>query len=683
MRSRELWSWVERYGWPLLILLLAAVLRFHDLANIPPGLTHDEADHGLTAWQIVTGNLREIYFTIGYGREPLYDYIVAAVMAFLGPSILAGRLVSVFASLIMIAAMMAWVKHAFGRSTALMTGAGLAVGFWPLMSGRQALRSILLPALFVLAVLLFWLALKNVVAAHSSRTGEGSSFWHRFHELLPFATAGILLGLTFYTYIPARALWIIFPALLLFWFVRERNFIQPMWWRIAIMLLVMIAVAAPLLVYLGRNPSAEARIDQLAEPLYLAQQGDWSVVAGQSLASMRLFFVEGDPAWRYNIAGRPFLTPVFAVLFLLGIAQTIGWLFTGKDSSSKLLGSVSFLALAWLVVGFVPVLITGPALSMTQAIAVQPLIYLFPAVALAAGGKLLAARTAGVPRFIYIGGVVLLYAALALFTWRDYFQIWANNPEVRVQYETTLATAIDYLNTDGRGEIAISTITPGRYHSPALAEMTLTNRDVTLRWFDGRGSLLLPRTETAMVVVPGFTPLPPLLFEYFATAELIEDMPLRETDHDRPLRIYEASRADMVDDWRSRLTPAQARFGDTITLTGFDLQSQEVKPGEQVSLITQWQALQPLEEAVLFTHLLGPDGVPLAQNDRLDVPGYSWTTGDSFLQLHQFTLPDDLDPGSYSLAVGLYSLTDGRRIPLADAGGGADLFPVTSVVFSP
>ena len=124
MRNHESWTWIERYGWPLLILLLAAVMRFHDLAGVPPGLTHDEADHGLTAWQIASDGLREIYFTIGYGREPLYDYAVAALMSFLGPSILAGRLVSVFASLILIAAMMAWVNGAFNRSTALMTGAG-------------------------------------------------------------------------------------------------------------------------------------------------------------------------------------------------------------------------------------------------------------------------------------------------------------------------------------------------------------------------------------------------------------------------------------------------------------------------------------------------------------------------------------------------------------------------------
>ncbi len=40
----------RRYGWLLLILLAGAFLRIALLTEVPPGLTHDEADHGLDAW---------------------------------------------------------------------------------------------------------------------------------------------------------------------------------------------------------------------------------------------------------------------------------------------------------------------------------------------------------------------------------------------------------------------------------------------------------------------------------------------------------------------------------------------------------------------------------------------------------------------------------------------------------
>jgi hypothetical protein len=72
----------RRYGWLLLILLAGALLRIALLTEVPPGLTHDEADHGLDAWGVING-VRPLYFTVGYGREPLYDYSTAGLMAFL------------------------------------------------------------------------------------------------------------------------------------------------------------------------------------------------------------------------------------------------------------------------------------------------------------------------------------------------------------------------------------------------------------------------------------------------------------------------------------------------------------------------------------------------------------------------------------------------------------------------
>ncbi len=42
----------------ILILLLALALRAYRLTEIPPGLTHDEANHGREAIEILDGNLR-------------------------------------------------------------------------------------------------------------------------------------------------------------------------------------------------------------------------------------------------------------------------------------------------------------------------------------------------------------------------------------------------------------------------------------------------------------------------------------------------------------------------------------------------------------------------------------------------------------------------------------------------
>ena len=196
---------IKRYqGWLWLMLLIAVFLRLHQLPHVPPGLTHDEADHGLSAWGVVQGE-RPLYFTVGYGREPLYDYSSAFLMQFLGPTYLANRLTAVFFGLIMLVGMLTWSQKAFDKPTALLTGAGLAVSFWPVMASRQALRSITLPALFVLVVLLFcWPSAKT--GAMGTLVG-GDLFWR----------SGFGFGATFYTYIPARVMWLLFPLTLLYW----------------------------------------------------------------------------------------------------------------------------------------------------------------------------------------------------------------------------------------------------------------------------------------------------------------------------------------------------------------------------------------------------------------------------------------------------------------------------------
>ena len=66
-----------------LILLAAFALRIWQINAIPPGLTHDEANHGREAIGILNG-VYLYFFPLNYGSEPLYSYTVALFMAALG-----------------------------------------------------------------------------------------------------------------------------------------------------------------------------------------------------------------------------------------------------------------------------------------------------------------------------------------------------------------------------------------------------------------------------------------------------------------------------------------------------------------------------------------------------------------------------------------------------------------------
>ncbi len=664
--------------WLLLILLTAVSLRLYQLNSVPPGFTHDEADHGITAVAILNG-AREIYFTVGHGREPLFDYATAGLMALLGQKGWVLRGTAVFFSLLMIGGMTAWTRLAFNKRVALLTAAGLAVGFWPVMAARQGLRSIALPALFGLALTFFWRGLQKV------ESGDWRVEFRRplpitdYRLLFTFATAGLLLGLTFYTYIPARGLWLLFPALWLLGGLLDRTWLRRVWPGLALLLAVTGGVAAPLVAYLRANPEAEIRIGELSVPLTAVSQGDFSLLWANIKGGLAIFTVVGDTAWRYNIPGKPLLGPVFGALFYLGLALAVWQLVGGEKrpltaSSGRLAHGA---ALLWLLGGLAPVLITGPELSMTQGMGMQPVVYLLVAV----GIERLWQVASGKWRVVGALGVGLLFGGTAVFTARDYFGSWANAPEVRVQYESTMTAVMAYLDgqlgvaaaTSASLNASVSTITPGPFHTPALAQMTLVHDAVQPRWFDGRGSLLVPNTDDGLVVFSGFAPLSTDLEPYLATAVLQDTLPLRPDDADRPVWVYRVVADEAVAAWQTWLTPQSAQFGEAAALLGYDLGAEQVAVGQTVQLVTVWQVQGAPPDLRLFSHLAGPDGVPLAQADRLDAPSSSWVAGDWLVQLHTFVVPVETAVGHYPLTIGLYSCLDPackqtERLPVQQNG---------------
>ncbi|MEM7330812.1 MAG: hypothetical protein AAF490_01880 [Chloroflexota bacterium] len=650
--------------WLGLILLTAVFLRLWQIDQLPPGLTHDEADHGITAWSIVNGE-RGVYFTVGYGREPLYDYATAIVMQVLGPTYLAGRLTAVFFSILTLVFLYLWVKRAFDTPTALLTVAGFAVGFWSVMSGRQALRSVTLGAFFVGGLWLYLCAIFPIIRGqylaighHSSASHTQSPVTQSPNYLLP-TLSGLLLGLAFYTYIPARAMWFVIPAGLVYLLLLDRRKLLLIWKETAVTLIVSLFVAAPLFSYLRANPQSEVRIQELILPLTTARQGDLAPLIDHSLASLRLFFIEGDTAWRYNIAGQPFLPIWFAPFLLLGFGMMSWWAirpFFQKDSQTVWRGYAAWIVLVWLGLGFAPVLVTGPELATTQAIGVQPVLYLLVAVGLMGIGDW--GLRIGDQRIAYSLQLIaiVLFIFTAFITFRDY-QRWGAHPEVRVQYESTMFIAMDYVNQNlAETAVTVSTITPSQYHTPALAQMTLTS-DVQPRWFNASGGLIIPNSAQSTLIVPGFTPIHEGLKDYLETAVLNETLPLQETDLDRPLDFYELNIDKLLQDWETDFQGVEAsiQLNNNLQLLGYDIQSAENSVGNQLNVATLWQIQAPISSSTqLFTHLLGEDGVPLGQHDRLDAPSESWQVGDYLIQLHQIDITERM-VGKRPLSIGGYT----------------------------
>lgn len=630
---------MNRYYPLLLLFLLAFALRLWQLDAVPPGLTHDEADHIVTAWEIVQG-ARPVYSPIAYGREPLYDYLTAMLMSITGPSWFPGRLTSALASLLVLATTYAWLKTAFNGRVALLATAGLTVNFWVLMVSRQGLRTITLPLFFGLAVWLWW------QWRHSQPTN-----WR------PWLGAAVCLGLAFYTYLPVRVMWLLFPAVCLYWLLFNRPALARYGWGTMGLVVMALLIASPMFWYLYHNPTAEVRVGQLTGAITAAQQGDWLPLARNFFQGFRIIGWAGDTAWRYNIPGRPLLLPLPTLFFTLGWLVLAWEWFTSSDKQHK---ETLWLVVVWFFLALSPVLLTGAELSTTRAIGLLPLLTLFPAVGL---DRLLAwGQTAGKPaNYLWpaTAALFLLFLYEGLDTIQSYWVIWGQNPEVRVQYESSLVTMLAHINQQEAVNGVISTTTPHPLHSSAVALGYVQNPQANLSWFDGRSTLLLPASDqTLTYYFSGFAPLQPVLAPLLEPATTSQTLPTPTSDRDQPLMVYEVEGALMRQRWAEWFTPSPAEllFGSTLRLSGYHVNPTTARPGENIMVISWWTAEQPFEpEVVLFTQLLRPDGTVLSQADVLGVPTFQWQPGVEFAQLHVLTIPPHTPAGEYKLIVGAYT----------------------------
>jgi hypothetical protein len=120
-------------------------------------------------------------------------------------------------------------------------------------------------------------------------------------------------------------------------------------------------------------------------------------------------------------------------------------------------------------------------------------------------------------------------------------------------------------------------------------------------------------------------------------------------------------------------------FGDQIALTGFDLSSVGLGPGDTLGIRLRWQSLDGARPAyTVFLHLVRPDGRGVAGVDELLLGGFYqpdlWPPSQVVPDRHQVALPFSLEPGRYRLDLGLYlpgepdeklSAGGSERIPLA------------------
>ncbi len=128
-----------------------------------------------------------------------------------------------------------------------------------------------------------------------------------------------------------------------------------------------------------------------------------------------------------------------------------------------------------------------------------------------------------------------------------------------------------------------------------------------------------------------------------------------------------------------------ARFSNGIELLAHQVENQS----GQIDVTLYWQAREPQNQnLVVFTQLLDPTGQRIAGHDGIPTNGNTprpipaWPIETVQVDSHQITYPTDLQPGKYSLVVGLYNQDEARLEPIAPDGYGYENQAVPLVTIS-
>jgi len=178
----------ERYAL-LIFTFVAALVRLWDITETPPGIWLDEGRSGWWAIQFLNGRS---WWALPEAPEPLFSYLIGLVSKWFGFSLTVScSTIAVCGTLTVVAIWWAF-KPVFGSTISLLAAVCLCFSRWHILISRLGTCYGLLPLCFLLVIGFLFRAWKT-------------------NKPIYWILAGCALGLSLYSYVPARA----FPVVLI------------------------------------------------------------------------------------------------------------------------------------------------------------------------------------------------------------------------------------------------------------------------------------------------------------------------------------------------------------------------------------------------------------------------------------------------------------------------------------
>jgi hypothetical protein len=679
----------------VLVITLAFGLRVVHLNTLPLSLSLDEAVDGLDALQLVRLGWLTPFLQNNFGRETLFFYLQGLLLELAGISIFSLRFASILAGVLTIPLLYAvgqrlgLERAIFGHTNSglvsLLAATGLAISYWHLYFSRVSLRAILLPPMLLALIWCFWRGWYLASLPNSCLKGASVRYgW--------FAAAGFLLGLTFYTYLAARLLPVLFITFVAIELIRDKPGRPRNLLGFLIFAGTAILITLPLVLYFQQNPQAlNSRSGAIS---VFASDTPVTMFGGNLLALLRIHFLAHT--W---LGQWPALDLLTAVGFLAGLLTCLYHL---KKPACLFL-------LLWWAIGTAPVLLSTQDWTATttplRGIMAWPALYLLSAMGLAVVGQRISeAMKESIPlnytqNRLFISPFLYLFTPLILLIFSgftssyNYFSVWANTYNDFSDHPSRLAK---YLNDQTRQ----LTLTPLQFYSESVSNFLLQARYPNLRNGDTpnlqallashpASVYLLPDKSTAeslfVLLVPAangqgtaylLPPLTPTQVEALAgyTGATNPLSTVLDGEGEPIAQVYPltADAPFLPDEEQAPAwQPLQARFKSQVLLASYRVEPATLKPGESVTLFLNWQAQQPIDgDYYLFIHLF--DVAQRRRWGQVNTPltgilfnAHRWPVGLTVPDKQQFTLPADAPDGAYRFEVGLYEAASQQRLPVA------------------
>ncbi len=638
------------------IVALGSFLRLYRLGSLPFSNSYDEAYYGLDALDILAG-ARPIFFATNFGREALFSYLVAPLVAVLGIGSLPLHLAAALAGILTLPVIYLLGEELFAKSEilALQRWGGLfatlvaALSYWHLNWSRYGVRAILVPLFAALILYFLWRGLHNERRADLVKAG----FW---------------LGLSSYTYQAARIL----PLLVLlacgYWWLSRGKFERRDLENLLLVGGVSLLVFMPLGYYFVRHPQISVeRVQQVYVLGEVQNLGEGVQILAQMVAQTgRAFFMEGDTAELHNLPGRPLLNPFLATLLAGGIIASLRrW----RNPRNVLL-------LTWLVVMCIPAFLAGAVTVGKRALGTFPAVALLITLGVFYGWEGLSHLVANHRGSwgVWAKCAFWLLALLGMLytgglTYYQYFEVWANETDFFRQFEAGVAGEyVRSLPVEEKVYVSpLSIVDPRfRYHSGRREEV---------RGYNGRVCFVFPRqteAESTYLIVPGDDQQTlPLLTSYFPVTQLAATGP----EHHGQLffqayRVPAGARADFAPTY-----PLDVTWEGQIHLLGYDLNAESYRSGESLQLTLYYEPLVALaENYTAFVHLLGAEQEAVwGQRDsepcQRCYPTSAWQLGEVVRDQVELTIVAEAAPGMANLQMGFYLWPEMQQLEARDGDG--------------